>query len=374
MVYEGGSGEISVATLDVVLSEWMGLGDEWYFDELCDYAPEHFFVDTNGIERHYFEDDGSLDKNLYDEKWETFVENIRHTHRFFNSSAEKFLDSLFAFLSGDDGALKLECIRVIPKGEELYRARSASNYLDVKKIADDPASQLGPTPKDRASSQRMTPSGISALYCALERETCLSEIRPITGDYAVSVAMTPISHLTLLDLTKLDLVESPKLSILEINFRDALHLKTFANSLVKKMSKPKGRNDDLAYLSTQMAFEYLRVRFSSQVDGLIFPSVQTGEKGTNVVLFPEASVVSKRNYNDLDSYQKAERAQPAFPPDHEEQFENEARLCCVSGSLRYYKVTAIETKTEEYDDRRIMFMSPLERKRLGIEPMAVPCR
>lgn len=69
-----------------------------------------------------------------------------------------------------------------------------------------------PTPKDRASNQRMTPNGISTLYYALERETCLSEIRSITGDNVVSGAMTPTNELRLLDLTKLELVEPPQLN------------------------------------------------------------------------------------------------------------------------------------------------------------------
>lgn len=90
--------------------------------------------------------------------------------------------------------------------------------------------------------------------------------------------------------------------------------------------------------------------------------------------FPEASVVSKLNYNDPDNYEKAERAQPGFPPDDEEPFEDEARVYYLSGSLRYHRVTAIETKAEEYDDRRIMFMSSLEGKRMGFEPMTSPWR
>jgi hypothetical protein len=58
---------------------------------------------------------------------------------------------------------------------------------------------------------------------------------------------------------------------------EALHLKVFLGSLVKKMSRPKARNDELSYLSTQVVFEYLRLRFGRQVDGSVFPSVQTGE-------------------------------------------------------------------------------------------------
>jgi len=237
-------------------AEWMSLDNEVYFDDLYAYAPKEFKLNHRNKDRRYFKDDGQLEKNLYEEKWEEFIAGIRHSHRFFNPSAKGFLDSVFASLTGDGNELKLECVRIIPKGKELYRARSASTYADVKAIADSPASQLGPTPKDRASSQRMTPNGISALYCALERETCLSEIRSITGDNVVSIAMTPISQLKLLDLTKLGLVEPPKQTLLEKGCRDGLHLKTFISSLVRKMSKPKGRNDELSYLSTQVVFEY----------------------------------------------------------------------------------------------------------------------
>lgn len=79
----------------------------------------------------------------------------------------------------------------------------------------------------------MTPNGISALYCALG-ETCLSEIRSITGDHVVSTALTPVAELKLLDLTALDQLEPPDLSLLDVGFREALHRKVFLGSLVKR--------------------------------------------------------------------------------------------------------------------------------------------
>lgn len=365
MLFDCGSGDIEDAYLDVVLAEWVNLSDEPYFNDLYEYAPKKFKLNSRDMDRHYFRDDGLLERNIYEEKWEEFVARIRHSHRFFNPSAKGFLDSVFASLSGDLNELKPECVRIILKGEPLYRARSASTYADVKKIADAPASQLGPTPKERASSQRMTPNGISALYCSLERATCLSEIRSITGDNVVSIAMTPINQLKLLDLTKLELVEPPKLTLLDTGCLDALHLKTFISSLVKKMSKPKERNDELSYLSTQVVFEYLRLRFGSQVNGLVFPSVQTGEQGTNVVLFPEASVVSSKNYQNLTDYEIAETAEPDFEPEEEEPFEDGAKLYCLSGSLRFHKVKAVETKAGEYTQIRELFISDLDRSRFG---------
>lgn len=365
MLFDCGSDNISVESLDVVLAEWVNLGDEPYFDDLYKYAPKGFKINVRGMDRHYFGDDGLLERNLYEEKWERFIADVRHSHRFFNPNAKGFLDSVFALLSGDGDALKPECVRIIPKGVPIYRARSASTYEDVKKIAEDPANQLGPTPKDRASSQRMTPNGISALYCSLERETCLSEIRSITGDNVVTIAMTPTSQLTFLDLTKLDLIEPPKLTLLDKGCRDALHLKTFVSSLVKKMSKPKGRNDELSYLSTQVVFEYLRLRFGSKVDGLVFPSVQTGDQGTNVVLFPESSVVSAKNYRKMFDYKIAEIAEHDFETEEEEPFEDGAKVYCLSGSLRFHKVKAIETKAHEYTQIGELFMSDLYRNRFG---------
>lgn len=360
MLYECGADDIAVATIDVVLSEWLNLGDEPYFDDLCNGVPPEFNVNHRGHETHFYCDDGLLERNFYEDRWATFVEDVRHTHRFFNPTARTFLDSVLSFLVVEGNMLKPECLRLIGSGEELFRARNAEGYENAKEMVGSPASQFGPTPKDKASSQRMTPNGISALYCALERETCLSEIRSITGDNVVSVALTPIDQMKLLDLTALERVEPPKLTLLDKGYLDALHLKTFINSLVKKMSKPKGRNDDLSYLSTQVVFEYLRLRFSSQVDGLVFPSVQTGESGTNIVLFPEASVISTKQYSEPTELKVAFGDKPT------DAFEPEAKLAVIAGSIRFHKVMAIETKAKEYKHVSELFMSDIVRKQLGL--------
>lgn len=129
-----------------------------------------------------------------------------------------------------------------------------------------------------------------------------------------------------------------------------MHLKTVIKSLVKKMSKPKGRNDDLSYLSTQVVFEYLRLKFGKEVDGLVFPSAQTGEIGTNVALFPEASVISNEHYS----------------PEEHAAFHEDDKLAFVDKSLRYHQVTAIKTDAVEHDDIHDLFMSDLVRSRLGM--------
>ncbi|NNB60871.1 RES family NAD+ phosphorylase [Pseudomonas fragi] len=361
LLYECGSDFIDVSDIGVVLSEWFDLGEEPYFDDLYDGIPREFSIDDETNETHFYGDDGTLEQNFYEERWKKFVDDVRYKHRYFNTGADKFLDSVFSLLVTDDSELKPEVVRTFVQGELLYRARLAQNQKQAEEIIGDPAGQFGPTPRNLASSQRMTPNGISALYCALERETCLSEIRSITGDHVVSAALTPISELKLLDLTALDRVEPPELTLLDEGARDSLHRKVFLGSLVKKMSRPKARNDELSYLSTQVVFEYLRLRFGKYVDGLVFPSVQTGEVGINVVLFPEASRLS---YVPPTNTDPADGPVPKEVPANN-PFGAAAKLVVVADSIRFHKVMAIETKAKEYDHIYGLFMSELNRRRLG---------
>jgi len=361
MIYDCSAEIVEISTIDVLLGEWFALGEEPYLDDLEEGLPPEFKIDDAGNVTHFYLDDGTLELNLYEDRWTKFVEAVHFKHRYFNTDAHKFLDSVFTVLVADGDEPKAEVVRTIGNGELLYRARHASNQEHAEAIIGDPAGQFGPTPKVFASSQRMTPNGISAMYCALERETCLSEIRSITGDHVVSAALTPIAELKLLDLTVLDRLVPPALTLLDEGYRDSLHRKVFLGSLVKKMSRPKARNDELSYLPTQVVFEYLRLRFGKFVDGLVFPSVQTGEVGTNVVLFPEASRLSFVPSADHDP---ADGPVPkTVPPDNP---FHPATLAVVPDSIRFHKVTAIETKATEYDHIYDMFMSDLNRKRLAL--------
>ena len=360
MLYDCGSDIISISTLDLVLAEWFELDDEPYFDELYNAAPAGLGVDDEGRDIHFYYDNGTLEKNIYEDRWQNFVDDIHYQHRFFNAEARHFLESAFSLLLNRDNQLKEEVVRVMRPGEQLYRARGTRSIEETEEIICNPAGQFGLAPKHLTGNQRMTPSGISALYCALERETCLSEIRSITGDSVVSAALTPIDGLRLLDLTSLSCIALPKLMILDEGWREAHHLKAFLGSLVKKMSQPKARDNELSYLSTQVVFEYFRKRFGDFVDGLVLPSVQTGERGTNIVLFPEASRLSY--VPPAQDYQEDELVQIAVPPVLDNFFETPTKLEVVPGSFRFHKVVAIETKSIDYQSRYELYMSDTMRK------------
>lgn len=365
--YEGGSDDLASAFFDVVTAEWIGIENDDVTNAIYEHAPERFKRDEKGIDLCYFIDDGTLERNFVEDSWEKFITGIRHSHRFFNPKAKEFLDEVFSQTVGDDGKLKAVCITVVMHGEPLYRARTVPNYEAAKVLKDDPASQFGPPPKVGAGSQRMTPSGISAMYCGFDRETCLSEIRAITGDYVVSAGLTPVAPMSLFNLSSLEQLVGPKLTILNEGYLQSVHLTAFLKSLVNKMSKPKGRNDELSYLSTQVVFEYLRLKFQGQVDGLIFPSVQTGEKGKNAVIFPECSVVSKDLYVKSTNMFRPEIQPAPLPPINlDDPFVDQPRLMVIKDSLMYHKITAIETQSKDYGHISDLFMDDLDRRRLNL--------
>ncbi|EKG39133.1 RES family NAD+ phosphorylase [Pseudomonas syringae] len=295
-----------------------------FIEKLVDYLEPEF-----GDSGYYYLDDGALENNYYEIEWNDFEWGVHHHQRFFNSSAKKFLDSLFDF-SCDDGVLNVEVLTRIHSSEKLYRARKASSFKNLQDIQEDPISQLGPTPSNLATSQRMTPRGISAMYCARDRETCLSELRPLAGDIMISGAFSPTTYMDFLDLSKLAGISKPMLHVFDAGFSRANHAHHFLKKLVAKMSRPNTNKDELAYLSTQVVYEYLQDRFSGQVAGLAFPSVQTGLSGQNVVIFPESCEIDKMP---LDGFY-------SFSPTL--KFEN--------SSLKIHRVKAVIANVDEVDD------------------------
>lgn len=203
----------------------------------------------------------------------------------------------------------------------------------------------------------MTPTGISSLYCALERDTCFSEVRAITGDIVLSGCFKPIDNLNFLDLTKIHTLSQLTVDPFSENFADFSNKSEFIRDLMTLMSKPASRNSSSSYLSTQIIFEYLSVKFGNALSGLIFKSVQTDGQGTNVVLFPEHSPIipsghsykniakaieSQYNFSKLTYYfsisKDSSNSIPTINP--------KAKIKFVDGSLELSKVKAVVTSIE----------------------------
>jgi len=350
MVFECGASEPHIANLWDILGDSGLIAEEVVASDIVEKLEDLYGADTL-----FAYDDGTLEeRNDYEDQWIQFVELINHRRRYFNATAEDFLDSLFEVLHIGE-SLNSELIHTLESQDKLYRARIANSRNDLAVIEASPHEQLGPVPKRLAGNQRMTPAGISAIYCALDRNTCLSEIRAIVGDLVVSGEFTPIQPLKLLDLSALKTLNFPEIDLFHNDYRAYSHAHSFLIEMIDKLSRPLARDDSLGYLSTQVFFEYLSVKYGEQIVGLKFPSVQAGGEGMNVALFPAASGVEK----DLESTQ-SDKYHDSNP-----FAATKASLIYVNGSLIFHRIESLVLTSKDTDYSYPHVTDELTKKRLG---------
>lgn len=244
------------------------------------------------------------DGRTYAKKWGALRQSLLHESRYFNPTAQKLLDEMFDGLNfglSDKAPAHLppymigrSVVTVIGPREQktaLYRAREARHQEQAAQFLKDPVGQLGPPPPLIARAGRMNPAGVSLFYGAFEPDTCVPEIRAPVGTYVVIGRFDVLRPLRLLDFAKLtEAFEAiphfhPKYD--EKQDRDA-----FLEAFSFEIATPVHPQDEaFGYLPTQAVAEYLAQREDLKLDGLIYPSTQTGSTGSNVVLFRLASVV-----------------------------------------------------------------------------------
>ena len=235
-------------------------------------------------------------------EWEGIQESFKHEFRFFNSKLKDFLDHTFEFLIGDQ-RINESLINIIAPNTTLYRGRSFDSLKDLKKeinndnlmfeleseteeIAKNIRNKFGLVPSYLASDQRMTPLGVSALYLSTDKLACVAEIRALVGQYVGVAEFSNRVELKLLNLNKLAKGVYPY--HLEENYLEKLDVYVFFKKLIASVSKPKLDSGKFDYLISQYFFEYLRVKFSNQIDGIYLKSIQL-PTADNIILFPEVT-------------------------------------------------------------------------------------
>jgi hypothetical protein len=351
MFWEG-TDEIPFNEIIYIIQD-LKVGHEEFEDEVADYVLSNSNCKTD----LFVLDDGFHGNNTYQSKWTDFIKSTSYQNRFFNEDAKVFLDALFDLLV-DEMDLKNEVLTEIDSSIQLFRARIANNEAVRKDIVSDPSSELGPVPVYLAGEQRMTPTGISAFYCSLDRETCFSEIRAVTGDLVISGAFSPTDKLVLLDLAKIQNLRKLNLDPFEENYSDVYNKTVFIKDLMFLMSKPASKNNSSSYLSTQIIFEYLSLKFGDKLSGLMFNSIQTGGEGKNIAFFPSYSSVkmSLLNSGNVESisehYSNLFNSKSYFYSVNKrdvksnENSNNNFKLAYVEDSLLASKVKGVITKTE----------------------------
>ena len=280
------------------LIEWLEL-DEELTGKLAEDGDKQFGDELLVLYDDFLEEYEGCNKEF---EWEGIHESFKHEFRFFNTKLKDFLDHTFEFLI-DDQRIKESLINIIPPNTTLYRGRSFDSLNDLKKeikndnlifeleneteeIAKNIRDKFGLVPSFLASDQRMTPFEISALYLSTDKMACVAEIRALVGQYVGIAQFSNRIELKLLNLNKL--AEGLYPHHLDENYLGKLDVYVFFKKLIASVSKPKLESGKFDYLTSQYFFEYLRVKFGDQIQGIFLKSVQL-PTADNIILFPEVT-------------------------------------------------------------------------------------
>ena len=212
----------------------------------------------------------------------------------FSPATEAVLSDIFGDLVTQYTILAQPVIRVINPGDadsRVWRGRPARPDGELEEILKHPAQELGPPPARLAKSGRMNQEGVPVFYGAMDRSTCVSEIRAPVGSHVVVGEFELLRPVRLLDLDALANVHV-KGSYFDPDYSTQINRAAFLRRLVEEVSRPVMPQDEATeYLQTQAVAKYLAKKSCPPLDGILFRSSQTGRTGRNLVLFNHACLV-----------------------------------------------------------------------------------
>lgn len=306
------------------------------------------------LESHYEEratPSGELGK-----EWPRFEHMLKTKSRYMSVVALKTLDKIFEGLEGHRTHPNKSVILATGPGTEistLYRARVFQSDAALFEALKRPELSIGPPPPNLAAAGRMNASGIPVFYGATDREVALAEVRPPVGSKVVVAQFEITRALRLLDVEALQ-----SLSVGGSPFDpEYLLLKqkaSFLSGLSEVITKPVMPDDEtLNYIPTQVIAEYLASLQTPLLDGMVYPSVQAGNRTRNIVLFNKAAVVAK----------VARPQDISFDVKNSENFESgpEIKYTIREESDSEYVPPESEVPTLEHDIAQI-YAFPDERK------------
>lgn len=207
--------------------------------------------------------------------WNYFSEMVKYKKRytFFQdphfTRQEEWRDDVLTEINQICGNI---LVSQLPKGTVIYRGRP--NETGVPRTSFE---ELTAPPSKLAKENRMSATGISMFYGALDNNTPIQEIRNYAPDAVIDLGKFELKR----ELVVIDLFKIPKhLSFwMPQFFREYKFLKQFH----LEITKPIDKNPSIEYVPTQIFTEYIRFMNNYHIDGIIYRSSLTG--GRNVVLF-----------------------------------------------------------------------------------------
>ena len=237
------------------------------------------------------------DDQAWHEEWDNFEQTLKAEARFFSRTAGEHLAAVFGGvdqLKTHDGRPLVVAAGPQTALDHLCRARVFQADDQLKGALARPDRQLGSPPHRSARAGRMNAQGIAGLYGATHAQVAIAEVRPPVGSQVVVARFSICRPLRLLDLTALEDAHDGG-SIFDPTLKRRLERAAFLRTLGGRMARPVMPDDEaFEYLPTQAVADFLGTMNEPRLDGIIFPSAQTGE-GRNVVLFHHAARVEILN-------------------------------------------------------------------------------
>ena len=233
-------------------------------------------------------------------RWIYFKSIIKHKSRFmFFHYTGDVLDSYFGadilkMLEYSAEIIKYEnLLTLIPVGTILYRCRQhkqTDSYTEISQM-------VSPPDKFAIFSNRFSPSGISMLYAAFDKNTSFVETvveDHIDKNYVSTAEFTTKAKVRVIDFSLLPAIPS----LLDQENQLLIYSRLFLKDLVKDMTLPikKDGKEHIDYIPTQLVTEYFRYVFGqnedTKIDGIIYPSSKVGGENS-IVLFWDNKTASE---------------------------------------------------------------------------------
>lgn len=268
-------------------------------DKFSDFESARMGDETEFSSDSYYEEKGIDDSN-WQMEWLKLEASLKSQARFFNHSAAKHLATIFdgiGNMNAWDNRPLIVGAGPDTQYQAFYRARVFQSDANLKVALLRPDQHIGPPTSFHANAGRMNAKGISVFYGANDPKVALAEVRPPVGSKVVVARFDIIRPIRLLDLTALEKVTTRGGSIFDTTYSHHLEKAMFLRSLSGRITKPVMPDDEaFEYLTTQAIADFLANADAANIDGIIFPSVQSDGKALNVVLFHKAARVEEFDF------------------------------------------------------------------------------
>lgn len=212
-------------------------------------------------------------------QWLYFKNIVKHKSRFlFSPGDENEYKNVYKILN-EVGRLivSLNLIRKVPKGSKIYRCRQH----DSKKIITEIKEMISPPIEKAIYPNRFSPSGISMLYSAFDKETAIFETisREDKKNKYITIAELELGE----DKYVIDFCKLPNIPSIFGQIKN-YYLIYFIHDLVRDFTKDvkKDGKEHIEYVPTQVVTEFFRYSFNKKrkykIDGIIYPSSKNSKK------------------------------------------------------------------------------------------------